>query len=58
MSSALVRAAEIKLKKVDWPTQQSFYCEAILVFVKRHVCAVVHSFAVYSRSEMLVGRNG
>jgi hypothetical protein len=45
-------AAEIKLKGMDCPTQQSFYCKTILDFVERRVCSVVYSFEVCSRSEL------
>jgi hypothetical protein len=46
MSSALVRATEIKLKKMDWPTLQSFFYKTILDSAMTHVCSLVDSFAV------------
>jgi len=46
MSSALVQVGEIRLKKMDWPTHQSFYYKRILDPVKTRVCSVVYSFAV------------
>jgi len=42
MSSALVRAGEIKLKGMNCPTLQSFYCKAILDAIKTHVCSLVY----------------
>lgn len=47
MSSALVRAVEIKLKGMDWPTLQSFSCKTILDSVKTHVCPLVYTLVVY-----------
>jgi hypothetical protein len=58
MSSALVQAVEIKLKKRDWPTHQSFYCKAILDCGKPRVCSVVYSFEVCSSSELPLSHGG
>jgi hypothetical protein len=52
MSSALVPVVEIKLKGMDWPTQQSFHGKTILTFVKTRVCSVVYSLALYLGSEL------
>jgi len=48
MSTALVRAGEIKLKGMNCPALQSFYCRAILDAVKTHVCSLVYISQVIS----------
>jgi hypothetical protein len=48
MSTALVRAGEIKLKGMNCPTLQSFYCRAILDAIKTHVCSLVYISQVIS----------
>jgi hypothetical protein len=58
MSSVTVRVVDIKLKRMDWPTQQSFYGKTILGFVNTRVCSVVYSFEVCSRSELPVSWDG
>ena len=35
---------------MNWPTQQSFFCKAILDAPKKRVCSHVDSFAVRLRS--------
>jgi len=53
-----VRTAEIKLKGMDRPTQQSFYGKTILDFLKTRVCSFVYSFAFCLRSELLLSQGG
>jgi hypothetical protein len=48
MSSALVRAGEIKLKGMNCPTLQSSYYKAILDAIKTHVCSLVYISQVIS----------
>lgn len=36
----------LKLKRMHWPTQQSFYSKTILDFMKTRVCSLVYTLAV------------
>jgi hypothetical protein len=51
MSAALVRVVEIKLKRMDWPTLQSFFCKTILDSLKTHFCSLLYKFTLYFRRE-------
>jgi hypothetical protein len=42
-----------KLKGMNWPTLQSFYCKTILGVGDEHVCSLVYKFAGCGR-----GREG
>jgi len=42
MSAALVLVVEIKLKRMDWPTLQSFFCKKILDSLKTHFCSLLY----------------
>src|SRR6202035_4250409 len=53
VSSTLAWARDIRLKRMNWPTQQSFFCKAILDAPKKRVCSHVDSFAVRLRSNYL-----
>jgi hypothetical protein len=44
-------ARDIRLKRMNWPTQQSFFCKIILDAAKKRVCSHVNSFAVCLRSD-------
>ena len=37
---------EYPVKRMNWPTQQSFFCKTILDAAKKRVCTLVDSFAV------------
>jgi len=45
MSSALLGVEVFKLKGMNWPTLQSFYCKTILGVTEGHVCSLVYKFA-------------
>jgi hypothetical protein len=51
MSSTLAWAMDIQLKRMNWPTQQSFFCKTILDADKKRVCTLVDSFAVCLRRD-------
>ena len=51
MSSTLEWAMDIQLKRMNWPTQQSFFCKSILGIAKKSVCPLVNSLAVCLRGD-------